>query len=84
MTVAVDKVRIRSIFDLKPVHDRISARMEIGRVIEYMRAHIGGKITKEPAAMIYRKDLTLSSSVARSKPDASIDYFLHKRGRNRF
>jgi AraC-like DNA-binding protein len=36
---------IRCVFDLKPVHDRTSDRMEIHRVVEYLHANIAHKIT---------------------------------------
>lgn len=36
---------IRGIFDVRAVEDRISGRVEIGRVIEYIHAHMHTKIT---------------------------------------
>ncbi len=36
---------IRGIFDVRAVEDRISGRVEIGRVIEYIHAHMHSKIT---------------------------------------
>ncbi len=36
---------IRSIFDVRDAEDRISGRVEIGRVIEYIHAHMHAKIT---------------------------------------
>lgn len=43
---------IRSIFRISPGSDRISARIEIDRVIEHMHAHLSGKITLEDMARV--------------------------------
>ncbi|MBI5043364.1 MAG: helix-turn-helix transcriptional regulator [Nitrospirae bacterium] len=43
---------IRSIFNFVHKNDRISSRMEIDRVIEYLHSHLGEKITVEEMARI--------------------------------
>jgi AraC family transcriptional regulator len=43
---------IRCMVDLEPVRDRISARIEIDRVIKYLHAHIDSKITVDVMAQI--------------------------------
>jgi AraC family transcriptional regulator len=43
---------IRGIYDLKPGFDRISGRVEIGRVTEYLHANIGARITVAAMAKV--------------------------------
>ncbi len=67
---------IRSILDFIPVHDRVSNRVEIDRVIEYLHSHIGERITVEEMAKISHMSVSHFSRIFRQETGKSpLDYF---------
>ena len=52
LSLEICHTMIRSIFDFAPANDRISSRMEIDRVIEYLHSNLDKKITVEGMAKI--------------------------------
>jgi AraC family transcriptional regulator len=69
---------IRSILDCKPIHDRISGRVEIGGVVEFMHSNLDRKITLAEMADVARMSTSHFSHIFKEDTGRSPLVFLNE------